>query len=194
MDKLSEIVFAGGFPLLAAAGVVLVLAGAALWSGRVPVTWVRFFLTGKPASIPVAVESGGEAGAREAAQDRSLYEFDVGVPYRQHPYVVIATLASIGDPVGGPDVLGPLEIIGLDRFEDSSVVVRCRVTPKPVGQQRVRHEINRRLEEAFKQRVVEIPVASCELAGTDSETWHAPPLYLIVEDTEAAKNGSGAET
>jgi small conductance mechanosensitive channel len=132
-------------------------------------------------------------------QDPSLYEFDIGVSYGEDPEEVIAILKTIGnelrtDAVCGPDVLGPLEILGVDRFEDLAVVVCCRITTRPIGQQRVKHEINRRLDKAFKQHVIEIPFPRREISPTGAQARNVRPLYVMVDDKESAGNGSASET
>jgi moderate conductance mechanosensitive channel len=199
MDRLSQIVMPGALPVLAAVGLALLLAGAALWSGRFPVKRVRAFLAGDLGSVPVVVEGGRNPVADKMMHDPSRYDFDVGVSCREDPYKVIAILETIGDElrqdsVCVPDVVAPLEILGVDRFEDSAVVIRCRIAAKPTGQQRMRHEISRRLHKAFKQHVVEIPFPSRGLARVNPETWQSPPLYVIVEDKGPAGNGSVSET
>jgi small conductance mechanosensitive channel len=199
MNRLSEIVISGALPALAAVGLVLLLGGAALWSGRFATKRVRAFLAGDPGVVPILVEGGRDPVADKMMRDPSRYEFDVGVPYREDPYKVIATLDTIGDElrqdsVCFPDVVAPLEILGVDRFEDSAVVVRCRITAKPIGQQRMRDEIIHRLQKAFKQHVVELPFRTRELARVHPETRQSPLLYVIIEDKGPAGNGSLSHT
>jgi small conductance mechanosensitive channel len=200
MDKLSEIVLPGALHLLAAAGLVLILAGAALWSGRFPVKRVRALLTGEDAGrVSVMIEESRDGAVDNITLDPSRYEFDIGVSYSEDPEDVIAILKRLGDelrsdPACGPGVVGPLEILGVDRFEDSAVVVRCRITTKPIGQQRVRHEITRRLDKAFKRHVIEIPFPRRETSGIDLQAPGVRPLYVLVDDKESGGNGAVSET
>ena len=132
-------------------------------------------------------------------QDPSHYEFDIGVSYREDPEELIAILKTLGDELRsdlacGPGIVGPLEILGVDRFEDSAVVVRCRITTRPIGRQRVRHEINRRLDKAFKRHVIEIPFPHSETLGIDLQAPRVRPFYVIVDDKESGGNGAVFET
>ncbi|MEW5724787.1 MAG: mechanosensitive ion channel family protein, partial [Thermodesulfobacteriota bacterium] len=92
----------------------------------------------------------------------SRYVIDLGVAYREDPDKVMALLEEIGrelqaDPKFGPDILAPLEIFGLERFDESAVVIRVRLTTRPMQQWTVGREFNRRIKKAFDQHGIEIP-------------------------------------
>jgi small-conductance mechanosensitive channel len=92
----------------------------------------------------------------------SRYLLDVGVAYREDVDEVIAVLREIDeemrrDPLYAYDILEPIEILGLDRFEDSAVVVRARLKTRPIEQWRIGREFNRRMKKVFDQRGIEIP-------------------------------------
>jgi small conductance mechanosensitive channel len=87
----------------------------------------------------------------------------VGVAYRESVDEVLALMKIVGaqmreDEVFGPKILDALEIAGVQRFDDSAVVLRCRfkVAP-PLEQWSVRREYLRRLNTAFDERAIEIP-------------------------------------
>lgn len=50
-----------------------------------------------------------------------------------------------------------LEIIGVDNFADSAVVLRIRIKTKPLDQWNVGREYRRRLKKAFDDEGIEIP-------------------------------------
>ena len=54
-------------------------------------------------------------------------------------------------------MLEPLEIMGLNSFGDSAVIVRARLKTKPLTQWATGREYNRRLKAAFDERGIEIP-------------------------------------
>ena len=61
---------------------------------------------------------------------------DIGVAYRENVDEVMEILKEVGedlckDPDHGPNILEPLEIFGLDRFDDSAVIIRTRFKTKP---------------------------------------------------------------
>ena len=95
-------------------------------------------------------------------KDYSRYLLDVGVAYREDTDEVVAALKEVDeamrqDPQFRYDMLEPIEIMGVDRFEDSAVVVRARLKTRPIQQWRIGREFNRRLKKAFDEKGIEIP-------------------------------------
>ena len=116
----------------------------------------------------------------------SRYVFDVGVAYREDVDEVIEVLREIGtemeaDPVFGPDMTAPLEILGLDRFDDSAVVIRARATTKPMRQWAVGREFNRRMKKRFDEQGIEIPFPHRTVYMGLPKDGPAPPLEVRVE-------------
>ena len=92
----------------------------------------------------------------------SRYLLDVGVAYREDVDTVIDILKEIDegmrqDPQYGGDMLEPIEIMGLDRFAESAMVVRARLKTRPGMQWQVGREFNRRTKKAFDERGIQIP-------------------------------------
>lgn len=110
---------------------------------------------------------------------------DVGVAYRENVEDVIEILKEIGlemeaDEQFGTYMLEPLEILGLDRFEDSAVVIRVRFTTKPMLQWMVRREFNKRVKRAFDARGIEIPFPHRTIYIGESKDGTSPPLRVDV--------------
>lgn len=92
-------------------------------------------------------------------KDYSRYVLDVGIAYRENVDTVIALLREIDEGMRqdadyGRDMLEPLEILGLERFDDSAVVLRARLKTRPIQQWRVGREFNRRIKQVFDERGV----------------------------------------
>ena len=108
---------------------------------------------------------------------------DVGVAYREHLDEVYAVLRETArkmraDEVYGPRILDDLEIAGVERWDNSAVVVRCRFRVIALEQWSVRREFLRRLKQSFDDAGIEIPYPHLTLyAGQDKEG-NAPPLNL----------------
>jgi small conductance mechanosensitive channel len=108
---------------------------------------------------------------------------DVGVAYREDVDEVMQVMLRVGeelrgDPVFGPKILEPLEMSGVERWDDSAVVVRCRFTVVPLEQWAVRREYLRRLKTAFDAAGIEIPFPHLTVyAGVDKDGT-APPFRL----------------
>jgi moderate conductance mechanosensitive channel len=119
----------------------------------------------------------------------SRYVFDIGVAYREDVDEVIQVIKEVDedmrkDPEFGEDILQPIEILGLDRFADSAIIVRARTTTKPIKQWRVGREFNRRLKKLFDQRGIEIPFPHVTLYMGQDKTGESPPLRVRTMDKE----------
>ena len=87
---------------------------------------------------------------------------DVSVAYRENVDEVIGVLRAVGAEMRDSEdfaarILEPLEVAGVERWEDSAVVIRCRFKTVPLEQWNVRRELLRRLKAAFDARSIEIP-------------------------------------
>jgi moderate conductance mechanosensitive channel len=96
-------------------------------------------------------------------RDFAYYVVDVAVAYREDTDRVVAVLQSAAeelkaDPALGPFILAPLEVIGLDRFEQSAVIIQVRLKTQPSRQWSVGREFNRRFKKAFDAAGIEMPV------------------------------------
>lgn len=133
------------------------------------------------------IPHGGVDRVTNMTKDYSRYVFDVRVAYREDPDEVIRVLQEIGaglqqDPAFAPDILEPLEILGVDKFADSAVIIKCRVTTKPIQQWRVGREMNRRIKKTFDARGIEIPFPHHTVYWGAAKDGSAPPLRLASGD------------
>jgi moderate conductance mechanosensitive channel len=92
----------------------------------------------------------------------SYYLFDVGVAYKEDVDRVVAALKEIGNGIMQEEeyrstILEPLEILGVDKFADSSVVIKARIKTVPIKQWFVGREMNRRIKKRFDELGIEIP-------------------------------------
>ena len=76
---------------------------------------------------------------------------DVGVAYREDVDAAMEVMREAGaemraDPVFGPKILDDLEIVGVEKWADSAVILRCRFKVAPIEQWTVRREFLRRLK------------------------------------------------
>ena len=56
-----------------------------------------------------------------------------------------------------PLILAPLEILGVDQFGDSAVVIKARFKTVPIQQWTVGREMNRRIKKKFDEVGIEMP-------------------------------------
>ncbi|PIV23285.1 MAG: mechanosensitive ion channel family protein [Deltaproteobacteria bacterium CG_4_8_14_3_um_filter_45_9] len=119
-------------------------------------------------------------------KDYSRYVFDIGVAYRENVDEVIGVIKEVdeelrNDPDYKDDILEPIEILGLDQFADSAVIVKARTTTVPIKQWRVGREFNRRLKKKFDERNIEIPFPHVTLYMGQGKQGQAPPLRIVKE-------------
>lgn len=126
----------------------------------------------------------GEIGVvTNMTKDYSRYVFDVGVAYRENVDEVIEVIRAVdegmrADPGYRDDILEPIDVLGLDRFADSAVVIRARTKTRPMQQWRVGREFNRRLKQEFDARGIEIPFPHVTLYMGKDKAGGAPPLHV----------------
>jgi moderate conductance mechanosensitive channel len=61
------------------------------------------------------------------------------------------------DPTFGPNIIEPIEILGVDNFADSAVIIKARIKTQPGEHGNVGREYRRRLKKAFDAQKIEIP-------------------------------------
>ena len=92
----------------------------------------------------------------------SRFILDIGVAYKEDIDYVMQILKEVGDemtadPEYGPMITAPLEVLGVEDFADSAVVIRVMFTTVPIKQWTVGREFRRRVKKAFDAKGIEIP-------------------------------------
>lgn len=92
----------------------------------------------------------------------SGYVLDIGVAYKEDTDRVSNLMKEVAkelqnDPELGPKILEPIEILGVDKFGESEVVIKARLKTLPIQQWAVGREYRRRLKKAFDEKGIEIP-------------------------------------
>ena len=93
---------------------------------------------------------------------------DAGVAYGEDVDRVIGVMRQVGeelrqDAAFSAKILDALDVAGVERWGDSSVVIRCRFKVVPLEQWNVRREYLRRLKAAFDREGIEIPFPHVKL-------------------------------
>jgi len=101
-------------------------------------------------------------------REYSFYVFDTGVAYKEDTDRVVEVLQEIADELRQDemyrsDILAPLEILGVDRFADSAVIIKSRLKTAPIRQWAVGREMNRRIKKKFDEVGIEIPFTNRSL-------------------------------
>lgn len=92
----------------------------------------------------------------------SRYVIDVQVAYKENVDQVMKILQEVGDELAQDPYFGPLiaekpEVLGVDDFASSGVVIKTMVTTQPLRQWEVGREFRRRIKNRFDERGIEIP-------------------------------------
>lgn len=103
----------------------------------------------------------------------SAYVFDLRVSLKEDIDQVMDVIDSVGkamfsDNKFGRLMLEPIEIFGVDRFDDSSVIIKGRIKTKPIRQWEVGREFLRRIKSAFDTQGIDIPFPHRTLNFGDS--------------------------
>jgi small-conductance mechanosensitive channel len=112
---------------------------------------------------------------------------DIAVAYKEDVDEVMEIMREIGegmrnDPEIGSGILEPIEIFGLQKFDDSAVVIRARFTTKPLKQWGVKREFNRRLKKTFDERGIEIPFPHRTIYMGEPKERPSSPLHIRMQE------------
>lgn len=67
-------------------------------------------------------------------------------------------------------VLSDLEVLGLNEFQDSSIVIQCRIKTTPQEQWMVKRKFNQIVKEKFEKEGIEIPFPQVVVTRADAKT------------------------
>jgi small conductance mechanosensitive channel len=115
----------------------------------------------------------------------SFYVFNVGVAYKEDTDRVVSVLQEIAaemmqEEPYRPMILEPLEVLGVDKFADSAVIIKARIKTMPIQQWTVGREMNRRIKKRFDELGIEIPFPHISLYFGEA----SKPLKVGVQDSD----------
>ncbi len=95
-------------------------------------------------------------------KDWSSALIDIGVAYKENPDRVMAVLtreagALAAEPAWAHCGMQPAEVLGIENFGPSEIVIRMRIKTRPLRQWDVKREFLRRVKFAFDREGIEIP-------------------------------------
>lgn len=138
-------------------------------------------------------------------QEFSHYVFDIGVAYKEDTDRVVQVLQEIGDGMRKEEewehlMLEPLEVMGVDKFTDSAVIIKMRIKTQPGRQWAVGRQLNRRIKKRFDAEGIEIPFPHCSLSFGEASAAFQFKLddgareeirAIVREEVAAAKQSAG---
>ena len=105
-------------------------------------------------------------------KDFSYYVIDIGVSYQQNTDEAVAVLEDVGDKMLTDEafkskILAPIEVVGVDDFAPSVVMIKLRIKTVPRQQWTVGRELRRRIKIAFDEHGIDMPAPQLVIsAGT----------------------------
>ncbi|GAB2880143.1 mechanosensitive ion channel family protein [Microbulbifer echini] len=126
----------------------------------------------------------------------SYYMFEIGIAYRENTDDVIHHLQEVDKEMRaseefGPLILEPLEVLGVDAFADSSVIIKARTKTKAHEKWYVGREFNRRIKFLFDQKGIEIPFPHQTIYFGEDKKGKAPAARVEVKEKDTVDKVSG---
>lgn len=143
------------------------------------------------------IPSGEVTVVTNMTKEYSGYLFDVGVAYKEDVDQVIEVMKAVDEELRddedfGRVILEPLEVMGLEQFADSAVIVRARTKTRPIEQWRVGREFKRRLKKRFDALGIEIPFPHVTVYPGVDKAGRSPEFNLALENGITETNFSPA--
>lgn len=131
------------------------------------------------------VPNGGIELVKNMTRDFAHAVIEIGVAYREEADKALEVMREVGqamraDPEFGTSIADDTELIGVESWGDSAVILRCRLKVVPPGAQwSIRREYLKRLKSAFDARGIEIPFPHLTLYPGQLKDGSAPPLHIV---------------
>jgi small conductance mechanosensitive channel len=110
---------------------------------------------------------------------------EVGIAYREDPDEALAVMREVAgamraDPDWSARIADELEVMGVEKWADSALILRARIrVVPPIQQWNVKREYLKRLKQAFDARDIEIPFPHLTVYPGSRKDGSAPPLHLV---------------
>ena len=113
-----------------------------------------------------------------ATKDWSAYVIDIAVAYKEDTDRVVEVMRRVADDMRqeaayGRAMIEPIEVLGIDNFTDSAVIIKARFKTQPAEQYTIGREYRRRLKQAFDREAIDLAPPP-RAAGSRSSATTAP--------------------
>jgi moderate conductance mechanosensitive channel len=119
-------------------------------------------------------------------KDFSFAAFSIPVAYRESVDDVMQVIKDVAEGLRRDRayrrvILEPMEMLGLDAFTDSAVVIKCRFRVRPGSQWMIGREFNRRLKNRFDELGIVIPFPHQTIYFGQDRSGAAPPVHVVMD-------------
>lgn len=127
-------------------------------------------------------QNGKVATLANQTKDWSAAVFEIGIAYKENVAKVIDLMNSEYENLKNDEeftekILEKIEIFGLERFDNSAVVIKARIKTKPAEQWGIKREYQNRLKSRFDHEQIEIPFPHTTLYWGEK----TPPLKIELD-------------
>lgn len=131
-------------------------------SGQVEAITLRMVVLRDFAGVVHVFPNGVVTTLSNMTMGWSAFVLDMGVAYKEDTDRAVDVMGQVAedlqqDPTFGPNIIEPIEILGVDNFADSAVIIKGRIKTQPGEHGNVGREYRRRLKKAFDAQKIEIP-------------------------------------
>jgi small-conductance mechanosensitive channel len=124
------------------------------------------------------------------SRDWAIMKFELRVPFETDIEMVRKMIKQIGldmvaDPAFGPLMLAPLKSQGVNRIDDSALIIRCKFTAIPGQQYLIRREAFTRIQRVFEEKGIQFAPRRVLVEATTPE--EAVKAAAAALDQEVAK-------
>jgi len=122
----------------------------------------------------------------------SFASFDIGVAYREDVDHCMNVIREVGDEMRKDEnfasmIIEDLEIMGVQSFDDSAVIIRARLKVEPGKQLGVERAFNRLIKNRFDEEGIEIPFPHRTIYfGVDGQG-NAPSAHVQLHEPESGQ-------
>jgi small-conductance mechanosensitive channel len=128
------------------------------------------------------------------SRDWAIMKFELRIPFETDIDMVRRIIKQIGidmmdDPVFGPLMLMPLKSQGVNRMDDSALIIRCKFTAIPGQQYLIRREAFTRIQRVFEEKGIQFAPRRVLVEATTPQ--EAVKAAAGVLDQEIPEGGEG---
>jgi small conductance mechanosensitive channel len=134
---------------------------------------------------------------KNLTRDFSFYVVDLALSHREDIDEVEKIVRAVGadlqaDPKLGAVILEPIEVVGVDRYDGTAVILKLRLKTLPIQQWNVGRAFNRRLKKAFDEHGVEIAFPRQVVYFGEDRKGQASPARVRIDGGSATEDEAPA--
>jgi small conductance mechanosensitive channel len=152
-------------------------------------------LTGNVHTIPFSAI----AVVTNMTKEFAFASFEIGVAYRESVDHVMQVIRGVAedfrrDRAYRRVILEPMEMLGVDAFADSAVILKCRLKVRAGSQWMIGREFRRRLKNRFDELGIEIPFPHRTIYFGEDRSGAAPPAHVVVTSATEGQRDQAPES